>query len=388
WLTTFYGIFTGIFWGNSWICPGIRCPQAVLDAELGAGWREQLQEFGEAPVAAASLGQVHRGRLRCGTDVAIKVQYPGVARSISSDIENLLMVLSLSPGLPKGLFAAQSLRALQRELELECDYRREARSTQKFRSLLSSDPFFRVPGVVPALSSRRVLCTEWGRGEPLERCRHLSQERRDQICSQLLRLCLLELFQFRFMQSDPNWANFLYEPQSHTVTLLDFGACREFEREFTDHYIEVIRAAADKDEEKILRKSRDLKFLTGFESKAMESLHVRAVLLLGEPFWGPQPFDFGVQGTARGVGGLLPQMLGGRLGPPPEASYALHRKLGGLFLACAHLGGRVGCREIFQRVYEEYWGAAPKTPAGEKKQKPGEERRNPEGKTQNPEGKT
>ncbi|XP_059693522.1 atypical kinase COQ8B, mitochondrial-like, partial [Haemorhous mexicanus] len=351
---------------------------AVLEAELGRGWREQLQEFQEEPVAAASLGQVHRARLRGGADVAIKVQYPGVARSIGSDVENLLALLSLSPGLPKGLFAAPALRALRRELELECDYRREAENARQFRSLLSSDPFFRVPGVVAELSSRRVLCTEWGRGEPLERCRSLPQERRDQICTELLRLCLRELFQFRFMQTDPNWANFLYEPQSHTVTLLDFGACRSFPREFTDLYIEVIRAAAEKDQEKILSKSRELKFLTGFESPAMESLHVQAVLLLGEPFWGSQPFDFGVQATARGVRALLPPMLRGRLGPPPEPSYALHRKLGGLFLACAHLRGRVPCRELFMELYGSYWH--PKNPPGPRGAPP-----NP-GEPQNPRG--
>uniref|UniRef100_A0A8C0VEW6 Atypical kinase COQ8B, mitochondrial-like n=1 Tax=Cyanistes caeruleus TaxID=156563 RepID=A0A8C0VEW6_CYACU len=341
---------------------------AVLDEELGPGWRDQLQEFQEFPVAAASLGQVHRARLRSGADVAIKIQYPGVALSIGSDIENLLTLLSLSPGLPKGLFPAHSLRTLQRELELECDYEREAASAARFRSLLGSDPFFRVPAVVAPLSSRRVLCTEWGRGEALERGQSLPQERRDQICSQLLRLCLLELFQFRFMQTDPNWANFLYDSQSHTVTLLDFGATREFEREFTDHYIEVIRAAAERDEEKILRKSRDLKFLTGFESQALQSLHVQAVLLLGEPFGGPQPWDFGALGgqrTARGVRGLLPQILRDRLGPPPEPSYALHRKLGGVFLACARLGGRVHCRDIFQEVYESYWG--PQNPLGDPK---------------------
>ncbi|RLV62564.1 hypothetical protein DV515_00019181, partial [Chloebia gouldiae] len=184
----------------------------------------------------------------------------------------------------------------------------------------------------------------------------------------LLRLCLQELSQFRFMQTDPNWANFLYEPRSHRMTLLDFGACRSFEPEFTDGYIEVIRAAAERDEEKILSKSRELKFLTGFESPAMESLHVRAVLLLGEPFWGAQPFDFGAQGTARGVRGLLPQILGGRLGPPPEPSYALHRKLGGLFLACARLGGRVRCRELLLRLerrrHPETPGGHPQNPGG------------------------
>ncbi|XP_014749038.1 PREDICTED: aarF domain-containing protein kinase 4-like [Sturnus vulgaris] len=329
--------------------------RAVLEEELGPGWREQLQEFQDFPVAAASLGQVHWGRLRDGTEVAIKIQYPGIDRSIGSDIENLQSLLSLSPGLPKGLFAAHSLRSLGLQLQLECDYGREARSARRFRSLLGPDPFFRVPRVLSQLSSRRVLCTEWGRGEPLERCRGIPQERRDQLCSELLRLFLQELFSFRFMQTDPNWANFLYEPGTHTVTLLDFGACQEFEQEFTDLYIEVIKAAAERDEEKILRKSQELKFLTGFESQALQSLHVQAVLLLGEPFWGSQPFDFGAQGTARALRALLPPMLRGRLGPPPEPSYALHRKLGGLFLACAHLGGRVRCRDIFQRVYEEYW---------------------------------
>ncbi|XP_064262505.1 atypical kinase COQ8B, mitochondrial-like [Passer domesticus] len=149
------------------------------------------------------------------------------------------------------------------------------------------------------------------------------------------------------------------------MTLLDFGACQSFEREFTDLYIEVIRAAAERDEEKILSKSRELKFLTGFESPSMESLHVRAVLLLGEPFWGPQPFDFGAQGTARGVRGLLPQLLGGRLCPPPAPSYALHRKLGGVFLACAHLGGRVRCRRLFLRLYPPLLG--PQKPGGPQK---------------------
>ncbi|XP_072777076.1 atypical kinase COQ8B, mitochondrial [Taeniopygia guttata] len=346
--------------------------RAVLDAELGRGWREQLREFRDVPVAAASLGQVHRARLRSGADVAIKVQYPGVARSIGSDIENLLTLLSLSPGLPKGLFAGRALRALQRELELECDYGREAQNARKFRSLLSQDPFFGVPAVLPQLSSRRVLGLEWGRGWSLERCRSLSQERRDQICTELLRLCLQELFQFRFMQTDPNWANFLYDPQSHRMTLLDFGACRSFEPEFSDGYLEVIRAGAERDERRILSASRELQFLTGLESPALESLHVRAVLLLAEPFWGAQPFDFGVQGTARGVRELLPQILGGRLGPPPEPSYALHRKLGGLLLTCAHLGGRVRCRELLLRLLHPQMHPknAPPNPGGHPKNAP------------------
>ncbi|XP_015471772.1 atypical kinase COQ8B, mitochondrial-like, partial [Parus major] len=337
---------------------------AVLDEELGPGWRDQLQEFQEFPVAAASLGQVHRARLRSGADVAIKIQYPGVALSIGSDIENLLTLLSLSPGLPKGLFPAHSLRTLQRELELECDYEREAASAARFRSLLGSDPFFRVPAVVAPLSSRRVLCTEWGRGEALERGQSLPQERRDQVG----KIPELGNGGLRALGEIGNWELGNEGLGIWGLGIWEFRIGNEGIGSFESFFVAVIRAAAERDEEKILRKSRDLKFLTGFESQALQSLHVQAVLLLGEPFGGPQPWDFGALGgqrTAQGVRGLLPQILRDRLGPPPEPSYALHRKLGGVFLACARLGGRVHCRDIFQEVYESYWG--PQNPLGDPK---------------------
>ncbi|XP_071656936.1 atypical kinase COQ8B, mitochondrial isoform X2 [Patagioenas fasciata] len=327
----------------------------VLREELGPDWRSRMALFEEQPFAAASIGQVHRGVLHDGTRVAIKIQYPGVAQSIRSDVENLLSLLRMSTKLPRGLFADKSLEALQQELEQECDYRREAECTRRFGELLRDDPFFTVPGVVPELTASRVLGTEWGRGVPLDRCRDLPQELRDELCTQLLRLCLRELFQFRFMQSDPNWGNFLYDRERHRVTLLDFGASRSFDREFTDHYIEVIRGAADGDRSKVLQKSRDLGFLTGFETKDLEAAHAEAVLALGEAFSGAQPFDFGAQGVSGRVGALLPRLLRGRLAPPPAQSYALHRKLAGAFLACARLRGRVRCRRLFEGVYARYW---------------------------------
>ncbi|NXI41988.1 COQ8B kinase, partial [Galbula dea] len=333
----------------------------VLEEELGSNWREKMLSFEERPFAAASIGQVHLGVLQDGTQVALKIQYPGIARSIRSDIDNLLALLKMSVALPKGLFADKSLAVLQRELEWECDYQREAECARTFGRLLWDDPFFLVPGVVEELTTSRVLSMELGTGIALDRCRDLPQELRNEvrhphgICTNLLRLCLRELFEFRFMQTDPNWANFLYDCSQHRVTLLDFGASRSFDKEFTDHYIEVIRAAADGDREKVLQKSRDLKFLTGFESKAFEATHVSAVMLLGEAFRGPQPFDLGGQGTARGVQELLPKMLQQRLTPPPEQTYSLHRKLGGTFLACAHLGGQVPCRDLFEDCYSHYW---------------------------------
>uniref|UniRef100_A0A8D0SEA9 NUMB like endocytic adaptor protein n=1 Tax=Sus scrofa TaxID=9823 RepID=A0A8D0SEA9_PIG len=329
----------------------------VLEEELGKDWQAKVASLEEVPFAAASIGQVHQGVLRDGTEVAVKIQYPGVAQSIQSDVQNLLAVLKMSVALPEGLFAEQSLQALQRELAWECDYRREAACAENFRQLLADDPFFRVPAVIQELCTTRVLGMELAGGVPLDQCQGLSQDIRNQICFQLLRLCLRELFEFRFMQTDPNWANFLYDASSHQVTLLDFGASREFGTEFTDHYIEVVMAAANGDRDRVLQKSRDLRFLTGFETKAFSDAHVEAVMILGEPFATQGPYDFGAGDTARRVQGLIPVLLQHRLRPPPEETYALHRKLAGAFLACSRLRAHIACRDLFQDTYHRYWAS-------------------------------
>ncbi|XP_032084162.1 atypical kinase COQ8B, mitochondrial isoform X2 [Thamnophis elegans] len=328
----------------------------VLSEELGTDWREQVASFDEMPFAAASVGQVHLGVLKDGMEVAMKIQYPGIAQSIRSDMDNLLSVLRMSTMFPAGLFADSTLRVLQEELERECDYEREASSTKRFRQLLEGDPFFEVPEVVDELSTKRVLSMELVGGIPLDQCQELDQEARNEICSQILRLCLRELFEFRFMQTDPNWANFFYDAERHKVTLLDFGASRDFRKEFTDHYIEVVRAAADGDREKVLQKSKDLGFLTGFESQVFEAAHVDAVMELGKAFSAPGPFDFRAQDTTRCVQDLIPVMLQHRLCPPPEESYSLHRKMAGAFLLCARLAATVPCREMFEEAYSRYTG--------------------------------
>lgn len=328
--------------------------EAVLTKELGSEWQKKLLEFNPKPFAAASIGQVHKARLPDQRQVAVKIQYPGVANSINSDVDNLMSLLKVSQVLPEGLYANTALKVAKKELGWECDYLREAEASEKFRSLLKDDMAFYVPEVVWDLTTKEVLVTELVRGVSLDALENEDQELKNEVCEKLLELCLKEVFTFRFMQTDPNWSNFLFDHQTGRISLIDFGASRGFDKKFTDPYIQLIKAASLGDKEKVLKMSKNMKFLTGFESKLMENAHVDAVMILGEAFSSHEPFNFGIQSTARRIHELIPVMLKHRLTPPPEETYSLHRKMAGCFLLCSKLKANIVCKPIFEDIYQRY----------------------------------
>ncbi|KAF1812021.1 ABC1-domain-containing protein [Eremomyces bilateralis CBS 781.70] len=330
----------------------------VLATSLGADWRDAFAEFDEVPIAAASIGQVHRATLRTGETVAVKVQYPGVATSIDSDLNNLSLLLTASRLLPRGMYLEKTIANARTELAWECDYVREAECGTRFRELLADDDAFTVPQVFPSASGREVLTAELMHGTAVTKIPDLSQDERDWIGTHLLRLCLREITEFRYMQTDPNWTNFLYNRATHKLELLDFGATRAYPLEFIGPYVGILRAAAADDRATIQSLSVQLGYLTGSESAAMVDAHADSVLALAEPF-GAQAdavYDFQDQTITERVRGLIPTMLKERLAPPPEETYSLHRKLSGAFLLCARLGSRVRCRELFEGAVERFEG--------------------------------
>jgi aarF domain-containing kinase len=245
--------------------------ERVMSDNLGAEWRSKFAHFGTLPVAAASIGQVHQAALHDGRAVAVKVQYPGVAQSIHSDLSNLETLLSVLRVAPPGLYLDRIIEVAREELAEECDYTLEAGYQARFRSLLAGDPDFLVPELVQDLSSANVLTSGWVDGVPIDddSVIALPQEERNRLALALLRLCLREVFEFQLVQTDPNWSNFLYDHSSKKLVLLDFGATRPLSEDFSANYLDLVWAAANADRDELLAKSVALGFLTGEESQAM-----------------------------------------------------------------------------------------------------------------------
>ncbi|CAL9732939.1 atypical kinase Coq8p, mitochondrial [Monosporozyma unispora] len=328
----------------------------VLKKELGEDWEAKFKSFDKIPIAAASIGQVHTAVLPTGENVVVKIQYPGVKDSIDSDLSNLLMLMTASRLLPKGLFLDKTIANARKELKWECDYIREARALQNFEELLKDDPVFSVPHVYEELTTSSCLTMTKMEGYEIMKLpqRINTQETKNFIAENIMRLCLGEIAQFKYMQTDPNWANFMYNEKTHRIELLDFGASRPFPEPFIIQYRKLLTYATKGDRKGVQEMSKELGYLTGLESQAMIDAHVDSVMTLGEPFSGGDfdtPFDFQNQTVSDRIRGNIGLMVNERLCPPPEETYSLHRKFSGIFLLCAKFGASVHCAKLFDELF-------------------------------------
>lgn len=195
--------------------------EKVLIADWGANYMDKFEFFDKQPFAAASIGQVHLAQIKGSNEkVAVKIQYPGVAQSIQSDIDNLMSILNIANLLPKGMYIENVITVMKRELLDECDYIREGKCSLRFAELVKDDPVFVVPKVNMDLTTKNILVCELIDGEPFDKCENLPQEQKNYIGYHILRLCLNELFVFNYMQTDPNWSNFFFNKFTNKVCLV------------------------------------------------------------------------------------------------------------------------------------------------------------------------
>ncbi|WP_375429523.1 ABC1 kinase family protein [uncultured Sphingomonas sp.] len=323
----------------------------VLDAEWGRGWRDRFMAWSDRPIAAASIGQVHRARTRDGRDLAIKVQYPGIRGSIDGDIDNLAGLLRLSRVVPDTLDVAPLLAEAKRQLHDEADYLLEAEHLTRFGALLAGSPVFVVPVVQPDLTTPAVLAMSFVAGSPIETLTAASQAERDRVVTSLIELILRELFEWGLVQTDPNFANFRYDLASRRIALLDFGATRAIDAGVVEAHRAVARAALSGDRDQARGALLEARLFDPAAPAAYRDAVLDMFELIAAALHGNAVFDFGDNALTlalrdRGLALAADRKL---YGLPPIDTLFLQRKAGGMFLLASRLKARVPVRAMLER---------------------------------------
>lgn len=328
---------------------------AVLAKEWGKDWRTRFAHFQAHPVAAASIGQVHRATLRDGRVLAIKVQYPGVAESIDADVDNVATLLRVSSLLPAELDIAPLLHEAKRQLHEEADYRREAGMLARYAALVGDDPAFVVPVVAPDLTTGRVLAMSFVEGEPIEALEGAEQPVRDRVTASLIGLVLRELFTWGVMQTDPNFANYRWQPGTGRLVLLDFGAARDVAPQTAGGYRALLTAGLAGDRDAARARALDAGFLGAAAVARHGPLVDRMIDVILAELGRDAPFDFGDRAF---VGVLREQgmdMAADRATwhLPPIETLFVQRKISGTALLAARLKARVDVRAMIAATLAE-----------------------------------
>lgn len=318
----------------------------TLNHAWGDNWQDSLLYFSFAPIAAASIGQVHKAITMDGKMLAIKVQYPGVKKSINSDVDNVATLIKLTGLVPKSLDTAPLLEEAKQQLHQEADYHREAAMLTRYRENLGKNNDFVVPERFSALTTPTVLAMDFIEADSLDTLLNEPQETRDRIMTSLMTLFFKEVFEFTLIQSDPNLANYKYKVDTKQLVLLDFGATREVPTHLSQQYKALLNSAASNDKEGMLTAAIAIGLIDESHSQAQ----ISAVLEIGmeacESIRSERPYDFGDSDLIARLHdkGMALTMQHDFWHTPPVDALFIHRKLGGLFLLAKRLGARVNMR--------------------------------------------
>lgn len=308
----------------------------ILTQELGNEKLAKLENLEETPFASASIGQVHRATYE-GVPVAIKIQFPGVSESVGSDLGILKTIADTFLKISRK--SEISLDALFEELKIELakevDYTNEARNLEDFAKIIEPFPAYRIPKLIKDLCTSKILTMTFEEGLSFQDWANSNPSEEDRIFfgHQILGLYCLEFFENRKVQTDPNFANFLFDSKNRQLVLLDFGAVRDYSAEFVRDYITLMNHARQRDAQACVNQGIAMGFLSveeRTETKLAFYDMIRASMSAFDDK--QQPLDFTNKDYAQlttDTGKRFIQLI--EFSPPPNELVFLHRKLGGIF---------------------------------------------------------
>lgn len=324
--------------------------ERVLAAHWGPGWRRRFAAFDARPIAAASIGQVHRATLPDGRVLAIKVQYPCIAASIDADVDNVATLLRMTGLLPASLNIAPLLAEAKRQLHDEADYTREAAMMTRYADLLTDDPAFLVPRPHPELSGPAVLAMDFIESRPIETLSAADPEPRNQAMGAMLGLVLRELFEFGFMQTDPNFANFRWQPDTGRIVLLDFGAARAIDPATSSAYRRLMHAGLADDAPALRAALVDIGFVAPVVLARHGPALDRMIAVLLAHLGKPGLFDFADRSFVEEVRSEAETIFADRSAwhIPPAETLFVQRKVSGTALLAVRLKVSLPLRDMVE----------------------------------------
>jgi len=277
--------------------------RTVLEDELGGAVEARFAAFDPVAVAAASLGQVHRATLPDGTLVAVKVQYPGIDRSVRQDVQNLKALIRIMTGIARDVLrqdvdTREVARELEARLQEELDYRREAANLDRFRALFADDAEVVVPHVHADYTTARVLTMDWMDGYPIEQIMGpgIDASLKDWAAMKFFRLFFRQLLEFGEMQTDPHPGNYLLTHHPHLV-MLDFGSVCVLEPDVRRGYVRLARALAANDDGEIGAAGLALGFVRRDPTTFVRLMRLAAEPLMCDALFDPRDYDVVARAT-------------------------------------------------------------------------------------------
>ncbi|MFL5824696.1 MAG: ABC1 kinase family protein [Solirubrobacteraceae bacterium] len=224
----------------------------VIEDDLGEKLSSAFGDFDEEPIAAASIGQVHRATLQDGRDVAVKVQYPGIAEAIQADMQNLRLALKLLNVVAPGIDTGPIAQEIRERIGQELDYELEASNHRSMARAYRGHPFIVVPDVVTDLCRERVLVSEFSPGARFAHARKLPAEDRNRVGEILVRFYINGPLRHRLLNGDPHPGNSLFLDDGR-VAFVDFGFFKTLSGEEVDQLMASTRATYEHDAEALFK---------------------------------------------------------------------------------------------------------------------------------------
>lgn len=312
--------------------------RSLVELELGARLSDLFSDWEDEPVASASIGQVHRARLSDGRVVAVKVQHPGIAKAVESDLENAGMLESLvAPLVGRGLNSHGLLNEIKARFREELDYRLEARRQREFSQIFRGDPQIVVPTVISERSSERVLTSEFASGVGLDQASTAGEAERRAYAEALWRFVFKGNLVGGMFNADPHPGNYVFQPEGR-IAFLDFGCVQPIHGGRLGPARALHRAAGERDEQGFAQQVRVLMETRGglYEDLAIAYSRHSFEPLFSSPFRVTREF---VRKLVAEIGEMKQVMFkkGGNFVPLPEGMVFMNRLQFGFYSVLARL---------------------------------------------------